>query len=178
MKLLCTIKNQRSFSLPVQEECSRSYLAGVLPTCTVTSTDHVVRDAAVERLAAVAAPCRHDGELDGAEGGRDQARVGAGVSPARHPAHSALGYGVALPRQQGHGDVAVEVDWGLQLDRWRRRWSANSQEDGPEQRRTHLYEHDVVVVGGVVVLGVGEQMLGQDFLFCALVDGQRVVACH
>lgn len=114
------MRRQSSFSLLVREKCSRSYLAGILPTCTVTSTDHVVCDAAVERLAAVAVPCGHDGELDGAEGGGDQARVGADVSPARHPAHSALGYGGALPRQQGHGDVAVEVDRGLQLDRWRR----------------------------------------------------------
>lgn len=42
----------------------------------------------------------------------------------------------------------------------------------------HLYQHYVVVVGAAVVLRVGQQQLGQDFLLCALVDGERVISCH
>lgn len=42
----------------------------------------------------------------------------------------------------------------------------------------YLYEHDVVVVGGAVVLRVRKQKLRQDFLFCALIDGQRVIPRH
>lgn len=42
----------------------------------------------------------------------------------------------------------------------------------------HLYEHDVIVRGGAVVLGVGKQKLGKHFLLRALVDGQGVVSGH
>lgn len=47
-----------------------------------------------------------------------------------------------------------------------------------DQQFTYLYKHNVVVVCGSVVLRVGNQKLRQDFLFCALIDGQRVVPSH
>lgn len=95
------------------------HLAGVLPTVAVTSADHVLRDHAVKRLAAVASLRRDNGQRDRAEGGGDLAHVGAGVAPARHSTHLALGDGGALPRQQGDGDVAVQKDGSLQLERQR-----------------------------------------------------------
>lgn len=50
--------------------------------------------------------------------------------------------------------------------------------EGVQLRRAHLYQHDVVVVGGVVVVGVGHQDLGENLLLCAFVDTEGVVACH
>lgn len=47
--------------------------AGVLPAVAVTSADHVLRDAAVKRLAAVAFLRGDDGQRDCAEGGGDLA---------------------------------------------------------------------------------------------------------
>lgn len=58
------------------------YLTGIFSTSTVTSTDHVCCDRAIEGLTAVAFFCGDDGELDRAEGGGDLAPTGAGVSPA------------------------------------------------------------------------------------------------
>lgn len=95
------------------------HLAGILPSITVTSTDHVLRDAAVKGLAAVAFLRGDDGQRDRAEGGGDLARGGAGEPPAGHPAHLALGHGGTLPRQQGDGDVAVQKDGSLELERRR-----------------------------------------------------------
>lgn len=42
----------------------------------------------------------------------------------------------------------------------------------------HLYKHDVVVVGGAVVVRVGNQKLGHDLLLRSLIDGQRIVTRH
>lgn len=95
------------------------HLAGVLPSIAVTSADHVLRDAAVERPAAVASLRRDNGQRDRAQGGGDLARGGAGVAPAGHPTHPALGDGGSLPRQQSDGDVAVQKDGSLQLGRRR-----------------------------------------------------------
>lgn len=97
-----------------------SYLTGVLPTSTETSTDHVFRDKAVKGRAAVAFLCGDDGELDSAEGGGDLASVGTRISPPRHATQSALRYGGALTGQESDGDVAVQIDRRLQLER---RWA-------------------------------------------------------
>lgn len=94
-----------------------SHLAGIFPTRAVTSAEHVLCDAAVKRLAAVAFLRGDDGQRDRAEGGRDLARVVAGVPPAGHSTHPALGDRGSLPRQQGDGDVAVQKDGSLQLQR-------------------------------------------------------------
>lgn len=159
-----------------------SHHTGILSTSTVTSTEHVFCDSAVEGLTAVAFFCGDDGERDGAEGGGDLASAGTGVSPAGHSTHSALRYGGALPRQQSDGDVAVQVDRGLQLgevvDSVIRDNKFSHRGTTPTVCVLYLYKHNVIVVGGVVVLRVGHQKLGQDLLFCALIDGQRVVPCH
>lgn len=96
-----------------------SHLAGIFPTSAVTGTQHVFCDAAVKGFTAVAFLRGDNGQRDSAEGGGDLARGGAGVSPAGHPAHPAHSDGGSLPREQGDGDVAVQVDGSLQLDRWR-----------------------------------------------------------
>lgn len=159
-----------------------SHLTCILSPSAVAGTQHAFSDAAVERLAAVAFFCGDDGQRDSAEGGGDLAGVGAGVSPAWHSTHPALRHGGVLPRQQSDGDVAVQVDRGHQLERRRwAEWSVNREEQQQDQQGLqilYLYEHDVIIVGGVVILRVGHQELGEDLLFRALVDGQRVVACH
>lgn len=167
---------------PCTEWKHPSYLAGIFSPGAVAGAQHVFCDAAVEGLTAVAFLPGDDGELDGAEGGGDLTPAGVGEPPAWHPTHSSLRYGGALPGQQGDGDVAVQVDGGFQLGRWWTAWSVNR--DGRQQIQTqrgetcnvfvYLYKHDVVIVGGDVVFRVGHQKLGQDSLFCALIDGQRV----
>ena len=92
-----------------------SDLAGIFPSIAVTSTQHVGGDAAIERVTAVAFGCGHDGQLDRAQGG-GHATVGAGESPARHPAHPALRHRRTLTGQRDRGHVAVQVHWGLQLE--------------------------------------------------------------
>lgn len=42
----------------------------------------------------------------------------------------------------------------------------------------HLNEHYIMVVGGAVVLRVGNQKLGQAFLLCALINAQGVITSH
>lgn len=111
------------------------HIASILPTVAVPSTDHVLRDAAVKRLAAVAFLRRDDGQRDRAEGGGDLARVGAGVAPAGHSTHRALGDGGPQPRQQGDGDVAVQKDGSLQLERRRTVGSVSSGHGGQRTER-------------------------------------------
>lgn len=42
----------------------------------------------------------------------------------------------------------------------------------------YLYKHNVIVVCMAVVLRVGHQKMGHDFLLCPLIDGQGVVSCY
>lgn len=148
-----------------------SHLTGVFPASAVTSTDHVFGDVSVKRGAVVAGLRGDDGQRDGAEGGGDLPRAGAGVAPARHSAHSARCYGGGLTGQQSDGDVAVQVDGRLQLETAQGIMSLLTDPRPRPPLELYLYEHDVVVVGGGVVLRVGHQHLGQDFLFRALIDG-------
>lgn len=71
-----------SLTHPCTEWKHPSYLAGILSPGAVAGAQHVVCDAAVEGLTAVAFLRGDDGELDGAEGGGDLAPAGVGVPPA------------------------------------------------------------------------------------------------
>lgn len=93
----------------------KPYLTGVLSTHTVTSTEHVFCDLAVERFTAVTLFCGDDGECHSAEGGGDLP-AGAGVSPPGHSTHAAFCYGGTVSGQQSDGDKAVQIDWDHQLE--------------------------------------------------------------